>query len=92
MVKKLKLNKKGFYNVRKAPKLVADLEKRAGRIADKSNEDSGLSDGYRTSSVQGKRKPQGRHRTTVITATAAAKRDNATNNRLVRNLDAGKGG
>lgn len=91
MGKKLKKNIKGFYDVRRAPKVVADLEARAERIARKANTDAGLDDGYRTSSVQGKKKPQGRHRTTVISATAAAIEDNSRHNRLLRSLDAGRG-
>lgn len=90
MPKKLKLNKAGFYAVRKAPKVVEKEERMARKIAEKCNRDAGLTDGYRTSSIQGKKKPQGRWRTTVITATAAAQRDNAEHNRLLRNLNAGR--
>lgn len=91
MAKKFKINLDGFYNVRRSPKVVDKLEKMAKAIADKSNSDAGLTDGYRTSSTQGLKKPQGRWRTTVITATAEAQKDNAENNRLLRNLDAGRG-
>lgn len=90
MAKKLKLDLKGFYELRRAPKVKADLERRAKAIAAKANSDSGLKDGYRTSSTQGRKDPQGRWRTTVITATIEAKIDNSKNNRLLRSLDAGR--
>jgi len=90
MARNFRLNNDGFYAIRSAPKVVAKEQEMAKKIADKANRDSGLVDGYRTSSTQGRKKPQGRWRTTVITATAAAIEDNSKNNRLLRSLDAGR--
>lgn len=75
----VKLNKDGFYALRRDPK-VRELEERiAQQIA------SECGDGYKTSSVQGRKDPQGRWRTTVITATRAAAKDNSQNNTLMKN-------
>lgn len=92
MANKLKLNIKGFKEIRRAPGVVADLDRRAKNIADAANAEAGLGDeGYRTSSMQGAERPQGRWRDTVITATEAAMGDNAKHNRLVKKmLDAGR--
>ena len=86
----LKHNKEAYYQLRSAPGVRADVERRLAAIAKKANDDSGLADGYRTSSVQGRKKPQGRWRGTVITATAKAIKDNAKTQRLLRSLDAGR--
>lgn len=81
---RIKWNNQGFYDIRHAPGVQRDLNNRAARIA------AAAGDGYRTSSMQGARKPQGRWRATVITATYKAKRDNAKNNTLLRSLDRGR--
>lgn len=78
---------KGFRELRSDPGVVADLERRAEAIADWCN--SNGKGRYATSSQQGKRKPQGRWRTTVITADADSMRDNAKHQRLLEGLDAG---
>lgn len=80
-----------FYKLRSEPGVRRDIDGRTRRVADAANSSSGLSDGYRASSQQGARRPQGRWRGTVITATAAAIKDNARNHRLLRSLDAGRG-
>lgn len=83
---RIRFNNAGFAAVRRAPKVRQKLEEMAQKIADGCNEN--VSDGgYKTSSVQGAAKPSGRWRTTVITATAEAQRDNAQNQTLARNLD-----
>lgn len=82
---KIKWKPKGFYRLRSEPGVVAELERRAAKIAARANSMGGT-DGYKTSSVQGRRRPQGRWRTTVITANAEAMRDNAENNTLTRAL------
>ena len=69
-----------------APNVISALEGWASRIANACNAGSGT-DGYKTSSQPGKRRPQGRHRTTVITANVKAMRDNAKTNRLLRELN-----
>lgn len=88
---KIKLNNAGFYAIRQEPKVRALLERKAEAIAKACNEASGLGDeGYKTSSQQGRKDPQGRWRTTVMTTTEATKIDNAENDTLLRNLDAGR--
>lgn len=85
---KIKWNTQGFYDLRRAPGVVADLEARAQRIADGAEANGrGV---YETSSVQGKKKPQGRWRTTVITADAQAQRETASKNHLHRYIDMGR--
>ena len=85
---RIKWNVKGFYDLRREPGVVRDLESRAERIA--SSAEATGHGGYETSSQQGARKPQGRWRTTVITADAQAQRETAKNQHLLRNLDQGR--
>lgn len=66
-------------------KVQDELEQWAEKVAAKANRIS-KTGGYKTSSRQGKRKPQGRWRTTVITANAKAMRDNMKNNTLTKAL------
>jgi hypothetical protein len=84
----IKWNRSALRSIRygdSAPKVRQALEDWAERIAATAN--GGISsDGYRTSSQAGRRRPQGRHRTTVITANAEAMEDNASNNTLIRAL------
>lgn len=77
----VRLKKKGFYEVRRAPRLQILENEIVRSIAAECNEHVD-DEGYRTSSVQGKRKPYGRWRATVITATQQAKNDNEKNDRL----------
>jgi hypothetical protein len=80
-----------FYKLRSEPGVRRDISHRTNRIAEAANSAAGLQDGYRASSQQGARRPQGRWRGTVITATAEAVQDNARHNRLLRSLHAGRG-
>lgn len=90
---RLKWNRRGLYDLRRAPGVVADLEKRAEAIAaaaESSAAASGWPDAkYATGSQQGVRRPQGRWRTSVVTANAEAMLDNAKNDTLLRNLSEG---
>ncbi|QCW22016.1 hypothetical protein SEA_YAKULT_12 [Gordonia phage Yakult] len=79
----LKINKQGFRAIRSAPGVKAKNDELAQTIAARCNNSTG-GDDYRTSSQEGAARPQGRHRATVITATAAAQRDNAAHNTLLR--------
>jgi len=90
MANQFKLNLLGFYLVRKAPKTIQVLDDIAKSIAAEANTRAGSVDGYRTSSQQGGSHPDGRWRTTVITATADSALDNSRNNTLIRSLDAGR--
>lgn len=74
-----------FYRLRSEPKVRDELEGWAGKVAAAANRMGGV-DGYKTSSRQGARRPQGRWRTTVITANAKAMVDNMKKNTLTKAL------
>lgn len=74
-----------LYKIRSAPKVIDKLEDWAGKVASNANR-MGKTDGYKTSSRQGAKRPYGRWRTTVITANAKAMRDNMKHNTLTKAL------
>lgn len=78
----------GYAEVRRAPGVRSKLEGISTSIAARCNSRAGITNGYRTSSQQGKQRGsyRGRWRTTVITATAEAMLDNAKHNRLIKEL------
>lgn len=78
----IKWNLKGFRVLRTDPKVRADLEARAERIADAAGE------GYVTDS--GITRGRGRARASVRTGTPESMEDNAKNNTLIRSLDRGR--
>ena len=80
-----------FYKLRSEPGVRRDIAARTERIMRAANSGAGFEDDYRSSTMQGARRPQGRWRGSVITATVRAMRDNAKNHRLLRSLDAGRG-
>lgn len=82
---RIKWNHGALYRIRSAPKVVDELDDWAGKVASRANR-MGKIDGYKTSSRQGARRPQGRWRTTVITANAKAMVDNMSNNTLTKAL------
>lgn len=78
-----------WYDIRRMQSVVSVLEGSAERIAAQAN--TSVSDGgYKTGSQQGRRAPQGRWRTSVVTGTAEAMADNGKHNTLVKSMDAGK--
>ena len=81
---KVKMNLYGFYKLRSAPGVIADLERRAARVKAAAGGD------HDTSSQQGEKKPYGRWRTTVVAWSYADKKANAQSNTLLRALDAGR--
>lgn len=85
---RIKWNVQGFYELRSEPGVVADLEARAEAVAAAAGE-SGFH--YETGSQQGAKKPQGRWRTSVVTADFDAILDNARHQTLLKALDAGRG-
>lgn len=70
-----------FRAIRTAPRVRADLSRRARRVA------AAAGRGYVGVDTE---TPRNRARSAVVTATAAAEKDNARNNTLLRSLDAGR--
>ncbi len=87
---KVKHYNSGYYDLRRAPGVIADLESRGKRVL-KAVDPKG-SIGYATSSTQGQKRPQGRWIVTVYTKSRYAKRHNVKHNALVKALDAARGG
>lgn len=79
---KVKFNVRGFYEVRSSPGVVALVEGYANQIADRAN-DIGKGT-YAVGSQQGKKRPQGRWRASVVTADATAIAHNAKHHILAR--------
>jgi hypothetical protein len=77
---KIKWNLRAFDEIRRSPKVEAELRRRAQRIA------TACGPGYVAVSGKGRT----RARAAVITADQRAVRDNASNNTLIRNLDRGR--
>ena len=83
---RVKWNNKAFYDIRRAPALVAMEEDLAEGIARRANAQLGEPDGFRTSSRQGARRPQGRWRTSVAAVTLHARKADRKRNILLRSL------
>lgn len=82
MALRIEWNRNGLYEVRSDPALVAAEEEVAQRVCDQAN---AIGKGtYAVGSRQGRRAPQGRWRTTVVTADARAMANNAKRNTLIR--------
>lgn len=75
------------YDLRRLPALVSHLESVGQRILDDANRTLEEGEGYRLSSKQGKRNPQGRWAVRIYTASRHAKHSNAVHNTLVRLLN-----
>jgi hypothetical protein len=75
-----------FYELRALPGVIGLLEVNGRQRVQHANATLKKKDGYKMSSRQGAKKPQGRWRVTVFTATAEAKRSNARHNTLVKVL------
>ncbi|MFC9768486.1 hypothetical protein [Rhodococcus jostii] len=91
MATRIRLHVAGFYTLRSAPRVRADLAGRAEAIASEAMLRSGEGAEYGTGSQQGARRPQGRWRSTVFTQNAHAMASNAKHNTLIKSLDAGRG-
>ncbi|AXQ62843.1 hypothetical protein SEA_ANGELIQUE_12 [Gordonia phage Angelique] len=79
---RLRFNIPGFYALRSDPGIVAQEEAMAQQVCDRANS---IGKGtYAVGSRQGRKAPQGRWRTTVVTADARAIANNARNNTLIR--------
>lgn len=87
MTIKVKHKVGGYYKLRSAPGVVAFEEGAAEDVAKRANAQlKGGGEGFRTSSRQGAKRPQGRWRTTVAAVSPYAKRANAKYNLLLKSL------
>lgn len=75
-----------FYDLRRQPGVIAALENHGRHIAAQANSTLKEGSGYRVGSRQGAKKPRGRWRVTVYTASTHAKRSNARHNTLIKLL------
>lgn len=91
MAKNLRLNRAGFQQVRRAPALIAQIDKITAGIASRANSNPEGGE-YKTSSLQGAARPQGRWRGTVITGDYKAQKDNGKNNTLIKEFNRARGG
>lgn len=82
---RFKFNKKGWEQVAKHIIETEGVD-RMRRVADASNREAGITDGYMVSAEGDDVLRKRDYRATVITATGEAIRDNAETNRLVTNL------
>jgi hypothetical protein len=80
----LKWKNRSFYDLRRDPAVIGELESRGQAILDAANATLPENRGYRMSSFQGARKPQGRWFVQVYTASNHAKRSNAVHNTLLK--------
>lgn len=86
----IKWNNKAFYDLRRDPEVIAELERRGRRVVAAANATLKEGRGYRMSSFQGARKPYGRWFVQVYAASNHAKRSNAKRNTLLRVMDEAK--
>ena len=70
----------GFQALRKSPQITADITERVAAVA------AACGEGYDSAVTRGGSRVRG----TVVTATPRAMADNASNNTLVNNLEAGR--
>jgi hypothetical protein len=86
----LKWKNRSFYDLRRDPAVIGELESRGRRVVDAANRTLREKSGYRMSSFQGARKPQGRWFVQIYTSSNHAKRSNAKNNTLLKVMDEAK--
>lgn len=86
----IKWNNRAFFDLRRDPAVVRDLEQRGRRVLNAANKSMKEKTGYRMSSFQGKRKPQGRWFVQIYTGSRHAKHSNAVHNTLLKVLDEAK--
>ena len=73
-----------LYELRSEPGVVDYLEAMGASVVDDANDTLPEGEGYRMSSRQGRKRPQGRWAVRVYTASTHAKRSNAVHNTLTR--------
>lgn len=81
MAPKIKWNRDAFRQIRLLPEVAADVHDRARRVAEAAG------NGYEAFPTAD---PRNRSRAAVVTTSRKAMRDNARNQTLLRNLDAGR--
>ena len=84
---RIKFKRGAFFELRRAPKVIDFLEAAGQSIVDDANATLDEGVGYRMSSSQGRKRPQGRWAVRVFTSSDHAKRSNAKHNTLLRLLD-----
>lgn len=84
---KIVFNPQAFYEIRREPAVVAELDKIAQKTANWCNANGKGT--YAVGSQQGRKAPQGRWRASVVTADATAIAYNAKHHILLRGLSAG---
>ena len=88
---RMKYRPGALFDIRRLPEVVARLEYEGrNRLSAANRTLSDGEDGYRMSSKQGRKNPQGRWAVRIYTASNRAKRSNARNNTLVRLLGRGE--
>lgn len=85
---RIKWKRDAMYELRRAPKVVDFLEEMGTQLCEEANQTLPENVGYRMSSGQGRRNPQGRWAVRVYTSSNHAKRSDAIHNTLVRILGA----
>lgn len=84
---KFKWNNKAFYDLRRDPAVIRELEARGRRIVNAANETLKERRGYRMSSFQGRRVKQGRWFVQVYASSRHARHSDAKHNTLIRVLN-----
>lgn len=82
-----KWSNKSFYDLRRDPAVIRELEARGRRIANAANATLKERRGYRMSSFQGRKVKQGRWFVQVYAASRHAKHSDAKHNTLIRVLN-----
>lgn len=82
-----KWNNKAFYELRRSPAVIKELESRGRRIMNAANETLEERRGYRMSSFQGRKVRQGRWFVQVYASSNHAKHSDAKHNTLIRVLN-----
>jgi hypothetical protein len=86
----IKWSNKAFYDLRRDPAVIKELEARGRRVMNAANATLKEKTGYRMSSFQGRRKPQGRWFVQVYAASQHARHSDAVRNTLLKVLDEAK--
>ena len=84
MTVRIRFHTQGFYDLRRDPAIIAAEEDAAREVADRAN--AAGKGTYAVGSRQGAKRPQGRWRTSVVTADAKAMASNAKHNTLIQAL------